>query len=246
MTERERFEALCKKDAYTLRSNLREGIGTYKEKRLHRILKEYISGDADKYEIAVGSYVADIFEDGHIYEIQTGNFARLLPKLAYYLNETDLSVTVVCPIIRNKRLYRIDGESGEILRKRLSSAHGALWDALPPLYSLRSLLPNDRLDIRVLLIDAEEYRYSEKMHYRREGSYECELFPVSLEGEYVLSSLSDFAAFLPEGLESFTAAEYSALVKRRGRDLYSALNLFVSLGLLERKRDGRRYIYGRR
>ncbi len=243
MTDAERFSELCKKDAHALRSLKTEGIGTYKEKRLHRLLKEFISGDSAAYEQAVGTYVADIFEEGRITEIQTGNFRRLLPKLKYYLEKTDYPVTVVYPIIRNKLLFRIDPDSGEILRKRMSSVHGKLWDALPSLYQIRELLPHERLEIRVLLIDAEEYRYSELIKYRKEGRYDRELFPVSLEGDFVLSELSDFAEFLPVGRESFTASEYASLVKRRGRDVYSALNLFVSLGLLSRKKDGRRYVY---
>ncbi len=243
MTDTERFSELCKKDAYTPHSQRGEGIGTYNEKRLHRILKSYISENESTYEIPLRRYVADIFENGRITEIQTGNMDRLLPKLRFYLEKTQYPVTVVYPIIRNKIIFRVDGDSGELIRQRMSSIHGNPWDALPPLYHIRELLPNKRLTIRVLLIDADEYRYSEAVRYRKSGRYVSELFPTGLALEFELSDLESFRQLLPDTPHPFTAAEYSAAIKRKGRELYSALNLFCSLGLLDRRKDGKRYVY---
>ena len=243
MTDTERFSELCKQDAYMPRPLSGVGISIYNEKRLHRILKSYISGNESAYEIPMGRYVADIFENGHITEIQTANMERLLPKLRFYLENTEYSVTVVYPIIRNKIIFRVDGDSGELIRQRMSPDHGKLWDALPPLYHIRELLPNDRLTVRVLLIDASEYRYSEAIRYRKEGRYVSELFPTELVLELELSDLESFKQLLPDITHHFTAAEYSAVTKRKGRDLYSALNLFCSLGLLDRQKDGKRYVY---
>ena len=242
MTDAERFSELCKNNAYAPTPLSGDSIGTYKEKRLHRIIKSYISENENNREIPVGKYVADIFDGERVTEIQTGNFNKLLPKLRYYLESTDYGVTVVYPIIRDKMLYRIDKETGEILRKRLSSAHGKLWDALPALYHIRELLPNDRLTVRVLLIDAEEYRYSEAQRYRKEGRYESELFPTSLADDRIIS-VEDLKAFLPSDKESLTVAEYSAYVKRKGRCVYSALNLLCSLKLLDRTKMGKKYVY---
>ena len=245
MTNTERFSQLCKKDAYTPHSARGEGIGTYNEKRLHRILKSYISENEDSYEIPMGRYVADIFEDGRITEIQTRDMERLLPKLRFYLEKTRYPVTVVYPVIRDKAILRVDADSGELIRRRLSSIHGNLWDALPPLYHIRELLPNARLTIKVILIDAEEYRYSEAIRYRKQGRYISELYPTELILEYELSDQESFKALLPDTSAPFTAAEYSRAVKRKGRELYSALNLFCSLGLLDRQKDGNKYVYKR-
>ena len=241
MTGAERFEALCKRDMETLHP--RESIGTYKEKRLHRILKSYVCENKASFEIPVGNYVADIYEDGRITEIQTCRFDRLLPKLEYYLSDTDLSVTVVCPIIRNKRLIRIDPETGEILRQKLSPSHGKAADLLPELYHIRQVIPNDRLKIKLMLIDAEEYRYSERVRYRRSGAYDSELFPTALVEERDLSSVDDFLEFIPKTTDSFDATEYSKFIRQKGRDLYSSLNLLCHLKLLAKEKQGRKNIY---
>lgn len=241
MTDKERFERLCKRDSET--PHAREGIGTLSEKRLHRVIKSYVSEDSSSYELPVGKYVADVFKDGEIYEIQTGSFQRLLPKLSYYLEQTPYSVTVIHPVIRNKRIIRIDPETGEILRSSLSPSHGSAADLLVQLFHVRDLLPNERIKIKLLLIDAEEYRYSERVKYRRTGAYDSELFPISLISESDLSWAEDFRQFLPQGTDSFCASDYSAFIKKKGRKLYSCLNLLCSVDILQREKDGRKYIY---
>lgn len=244
MMDAERFEALCREDCETLRILGKEsGIGTYKEKRLHRILKRYVTENEAAYEIPVGRYVADICEGGRVTEIQTRAFGRLLPKLRYYLEQTDLSVTVVCPVIRNKLLIRVDPETGEILRRKMSPSHKDASDLLPCLFGIREVFPSERLKIRLLIIDAEEYRYSERVRYRKTGAYESELFPVTLVSDEEFSSAEELRRFLPESKESFSAAEYGNFIKKKGRDLYSCLNLLCSVGLLDRRKDGKKYIY---
>jgi len=242
MTKRS-FSEICREDSETPRPLVGDSIGIYKEKRLHRVLKKYITDSMTSYETPIGKYVADIFEDGHITEIQTRCLYRLLPKLRYYMDHTDFSVTVVYPIIRNKYLIRIDKDTGEILRKRMSGAHGSLWELLPELYGLWELLPNERITIKVIMLDAEEYRYSEAIRYRKEGKYDSELFPTELILERDFSDRGDFAEFLSEAAQSFGAAEYSKISGLRGRDLYSALNFLCAIGLLSREKLGNRYLY---
>ena len=241
MTDSERFERLCKKDSETL--HIREGIGTLSEKRLHRVIKSYVSENASDWEIPVGRYVADVLADNVIYEIQTGSFERLLPKLSYYLEQTSYSVMVIHPVIRNKRIIRIEPEAGEVIRNKMSPTHGRTADLLVRLFQIKDILPNERIKIKLLLIDAEEYRYSERVKHRRSGAYVSELFPLSLVSETDFSSAEDFRQFLPEGLNSFCAAEYSEFIGKKGRKLYSCLNLLCSLGLIDREKDGRKYIY---
>lgn len=241
MTDSERFELLCRKDIERLHGH--DSIGTYMEKRLHRILKSYMTEDPTAYEVPIGRFVADIMENRHIFEIQTKHYERLLPKLRYYLCETDFNVTVVCPIIRNKRLIRIDPETGEILRQKMSPSHGRISDIMPDLYHIREYLQSPRLTIKIMIIDAEEYRYSERVRYRRTGAYDSELFPVSLVEERDIKHIYELLEFLPEDNSSFSAAQYSKFIGQRGRDLYSSLNLLCYIGLLHREKQGNKYIY---
>ena len=237
MTDKEYFEALCRADGDTV--HRRDGIGRVSEKRLHRIIKSYVSCDPSSHETPVGRYIADALWDGEIFEIQTKAFTRLAPKLEYYLKETPYRINVIYPVIRNRRLIRIDPETGEILRNKTSPKHGRSADLLPELFYLRHLLPNERIKIKLMFIDAEEYRYSERVRYRRSGVYDSELFPVSLVDIEEYSSPDDFLRFIPSDRDSFTAAEYSKFIKLTGRRLYAALALLCSLGLL--RKEGKTY-----
>ena len=233
MTDSIRFERICREDCEAL--HLRDGIGTVSEKRLHRILKKFISERADTHEAEVGRYIADILIDDNIYEIQTSSFSPLLPKIKYYLENTSYSVTLIYPIIRNKRIIRIAPETGEILRQQTSPLHGRSADLLPELYFLRTVYPHERLSVRLVFIDAEEYRYSERMRYRRKGAYDAELFPVSLVGIEEYSLIEDLRPLIPAGADRFTATEFSRLTGFTGRRLYRALTILTSAELLRKE-----------
>ncbi len=245
MTDFERFEALCEEEAAIVERGNGEAIGTYGEKRLHRILKRFVCANVHSHEIRVGKYVADVLREEGITEIQTGSFRPLTAKLRYYLEHTDYAVTVLYPVIAEKTIFRVERESGEILRVKRSPKHGRVIDVLPELFWLGELMENDRLTVAVVLIVADEYRYSERRYYNREGAFESELYPRALRDCVLLRTREDLFAFLPEGTESFTAVEYGKYSKLRGRDLYSALNFFRAIGLLRREKEGNHYRYFR-
>ena len=244
MTEKEkiRFDGICRAVAERNLQNGDMGIGTYTEKRLHRIIKEFVTEDESCYEVGVGRYVADVYSEGHITEIQTASFKPLAPKIRYYLENTDCKITVICPLLAENMIIRIDPESGEALRKRRSSVHENFCDLIARLYYLRDTVPNERLEFKVMLIRAEEHRYSERMRYRKEGAYVSELFPIELLDSRTFCSYDDFRVLLPPA-DEFDAKYYSAFIKRKGRDLYSCLNFLCSIGLLCREKQGRKYIY---
>lgn len=243
MTEFERFEALCQEEARVVEQGNGEAIGTYGEKRLHRILKRFVCADIHTHEVRVGRYVADVLCGQRIIEIQTRSFRPLVPKLRYYLEQTDFAITVLCPVIAEKTILRIDRESGEVLGTKRSPKHGRVIDVLPELFWLGELIKNDRLTVEVALVAVEEHRYSERRYYNREGAFESELYPQELIDCVLLRELEDFRAFLPEGMESFTAAEYGAYSKLKRRKLYSALNFLCAVGLLRREKEGNHYRY---
>lgn len=238
--EKHRFDAICAEEAYA--EGARESIGTYGEKRLHRILKRFYANEAGETEASVGSYVADVLRDTEIVEIQTGSFYPLLPKLTYYLNETPYRVTVVHPILAEHRILRMDRETGELLRARRSSRTARPTDLLPELYWIRKLVPNDRLTIRLLSVSAEELRYSERMRHRREGAYDSEIFPRAAIEERVFTRLEDYRSLLPE-VDSFSVAEYERLTRLTRRPADRALRFLCEKDLLTRTQEGRKYIY---
>ena len=240
----ERFSRLCQEDA-VMYQNDGDGIGTYNEKRFHRIFKRLVTEDASCYEAKIGKYVADVFCDGHITEIQTANYGKLAPKIRYYLEETDYTVSVVLPLVSSKKIIRADKETGEVQYARRSPKSARETDAFKHLYYLRELIPNERLRVHIALVSVEEYRFSDKQRYRREGKYDNDVRPIALEKEVVLKGTDDYRRFVPEELknEEFDAKLFSSLTKLRGRALYSTLNTLHALGILSRRENGKRYVY---
>ncbi len=70
-----RFEEAKRKIIGVDRQRL--GIGTLSEKTVHAIFKDYYEPDEDHQEIPIENYVADIYRDGEIIEIQTRQFNRM-------------------------------------------------------------------------------------------------------------------------------------------------------------------------
>ena len=238
------FHKLCLEDVVMSESD-GDGIGTYSEKRFHRIFKRFVTDDASCYEVKIGSCVADVLCDGHITEIQTTSYSKLAPKIRYYLEKTDYTVSVVLPLICHRRIIRAEKETGEVKYTRISPQKAQLSDALDHLYYLREFLGNERLMIHVVMVSAEEYRYSERMRYRREGAYDNDLRPTDIKEETVLRGAGDYLRFLPNELRvgEFDTAAYSKLSGIKGRSIYSALNVLTSLGILRRRQEGRKYFY---
>ncbi len=244
MTEAQqlRFRLLCQEENTDTVAE-RNGIGTYAEKRLHRILKRFSDEGNAAFEVPIGKYIADVVEDGRITEIQTGSFYPLLPKLRQYVQETDHRITVLYPIVAERMLLRIDPDTGEVLRKRHYRRCGRVEDVLAEIYWLRELLPSSRITVRVLLLGVWEHRYSERMRYRRAGAYESELFPKELLGDVSLRTEEDYGRLLPQELVCFEAAEFAKLCGMRPRAANAALQALCTMGILQRQKVGKKFIY---
>ena len=243
---KEKFESLCSAESYLLSAlSEEEGIGIYNEKRLHKILKRCISERESCFEVKVGRYTADILENGRIYEIQCGSMYPLKEKLAYYLGSTEHKVTVVHPLIVKKTLIRADRESGEVLRIKKSPKKESVESLLPDLIYLARAFGNERFSLLLVSLEAEEYRYSEAVRYRKSGKYDSELFPTTLVEIEEFSSPRDFERFIPEELRGreFSPTEYLPYSTLKSRDAYRALKFLSELGLLSRRQEGRRVLY---
>ncbi len=240
------FAELCREDRIMYGSD-GEGIGTYNEKRFHRIFKRLVTDDADCYEVKVGKYIADVKRNGHITEIQTGSFRSLAPKIRYYLEMTDCNVSVIRPVICEKRIIRADKETGEIKYTKRSPKKQTVEEALSEVYYLKELVDTHRLSIHFVLVKAEEYRYSERMRYRREGKYDSDLCPVEIVGEKIFCGLEDYIRLLPEELSDreFTVAEYSRLTGIKGKPAYSVLHILTAAGVLEKRTEKRHFVFKR-
>lgn len=240
--DREAFENAKKKVIGTDRQRL--GIGTLSEKSIHAVLKNYYEPDEDRQEIPIDNYVADIYAEGRIIEIQTRQFNKLRDKLQAFLPL--YPVTVVYPIPREKWLIWIDPESGELSKKRKSPAKGNPYVAFPELYKIKMFLKDPNLKLRLVLIDMEEYRLLNGWSYdRKKGSSRFDRIPVELVEEVEIDCPEDYMQFVPYELEdAFTSGEFARAAHIPVSLAQTVLNILYYMGTLTRVgKRGKQYLY---
>ena len=232
----ELFQRLCRECVTQRRAEGEGGIGTLAEKRLHAVVKKYICPNEDFHEVGIQNtrFVADVMLGDYMFEVQTGSFAPMQKKIAYCLEHTDATITVVHPIPAIRWMHWIDPDTYDISPKKRVTKKGRVEDLLPQLYFLLPHLQNPRLRFAVMLMEVEDFRFLSKRRNPKKGAQHYERIPVSLLEIVEFSSPADFARFLPDTLpEHFTVKEFSRLTKIRGRDAYSAVRVLAALGLLE-------------
>ena len=243
-TEKNRFLTLCIEDE-SFSPPESSGIGTCNEKRIHRIIKKLVCDDESCFEIKVGRYVADVLCGNRITEIQTASFSNLIPKIRFYLENTDLDITVIYPLVAEKTLIRADKESGELIRRSRSPKHLSPVDALAELLYVSEFIGNPRFEIKLLMIRADEYRYSEKIRYRKKGAYDNDVIPRELLDVCFIRSADDVADIVPAGARDdngHRAAELEKIFGYRGRKLYRALTCLVNLGIFQKVAEGKKNV----
>lgn len=222
------------------------GIGTLGEKTLHSVLKSYFEPDAACHEIKIGRYVADILNDNGVIEIQTRQFSALRQKLAFFLEQS--IVTVVYPVAETKWLFWIDEVTGEVTKRRKSPKIGKPHEVFYELYSIRSLLSHPRLRLCIVLLELEEYRtLNGWSRDKKKGSTRYDRIPVDIAGELHIDSVDDYIKLIPETLgDCFTVKDFKAA---SGLSLYSAglaLNVLYTVGAVVRTgKKGNAYVYER-
>lgn len=244
--ERERFRTAISDWNGRARASLEEGntqIGVLGEKCLHSILKFFLSPDASVCEVPIRAkednesrgYIADICVGNKIYEIQTGSFYPLIPKISYYLEKTDYDVTVVHPIPATRYKIWVNPETGEAESRKRSPKKGCAEDSLKELFWLREMIGSPRFHVMLLFLEEDEYRYLDGWSAdKKRGSSRCERVPSDYIGRVDLYSREDYAGFLMQELPSeFVASEFGVLFGLRGKTVYSALKVFLSVGLFE-------------
>lgn len=238
----ERFEAAKNKIIGIDRQRL--GIGTLSEKTVHAILKNYYEPDEDCQEIPIENYVADIYHNGEIMEIQTRQFDRMRDKLKAFLPL--YPVTIVYPIPREKWLIWIDEESGELSNKRKSPLKGTPFMAFAELYKIKMFLKDPNLRLKLVLIDMEEYRLLNGWSRdRKKGSSRFDRIPTKLVEEVEINDVRDYMQFVPYQLpEPFTTRDFAKEAHIPLSRTQTVLNILYYMGTVERVgKKGNLYLY---
>lgn len=225
------------------REHENHGIGTLGEKTLHAVVKNYVEPDEDYHEVPLLGYVADVYRDGCVYEVQTANFNTMRGKLTAFLEE--FHVTIVYPVPAVKWLRWIDEETGEITDRRKSPKKGTPQAVFRELYKIKPFLMHPNLSIRILMMDVEETRLLDGWSKdRKKGSHRYDRIPLDLVEELQIDCVQDYRMLVPPELEKFTSKEYakaSGLTVNRAR---TALKVLFDLGIVERVgKIGNGYVY---
>jgi hypothetical protein len=221
-------------------------IGMLGEKTLHSVLKNYFEPDRLRQEIRIGGFFADILGDSGIIEIQTKQFYKLAKKLAYFLEE--YQVTLVYPVAETKWLSWIDASTGETTKKRKSPKIGKPYEIFPELYAIRHFLTNPNLRICVVLLRLEEFRLLNGWSIdKKRGSTRYERIPRELVDELYINDSSDYTKLIPEfSSASFTSRDFSQASGLSMKNAQTALNVLCCVGAVERiGKKGRLFVYER-
>lgn len=232
MPDTEAFEAAKKKIIGVDRQRI--GIGTLSEKTIHAILKNYYQPDEDKQEMPIENFVADIYSDGEIIEIQTRQFNRMRDKLKAFLPL--YPVTIVYPIPREKWLVWIDEESGELSKKRKSPVKGNPYMAFPELYKIKMFLKDPNIRLKLVFMDIEEYRLLNGWSRdRKKGSSRYDRIPTELVEEIDINCIRDYMQFVPYELEGeFTSKEFAKAAHISVSLAQTVLNILYYVGTVTR------------
>lgn len=183
-------------------------IGTLSEKGLHADIKEFLAEPGDKIEHGVYGYVADIFRDGRIIEIQTRNFGAMRKKLTHLLGY--YPVHLVHPIAVERMILWQDRD-GKQIRKRKSPKHGRPIDIFKELVYIRDLVMHPNLTFEILMTREEVIRRQDPKRRKWNGWYVYDRRLVEVVERIELSSYTDFRKLLPEDLNlPFTNKELAA------------------------------------
>ena len=220
------------------------GIGLLNEKPLHASLKRWCAQPGDRFEVAVDGFVIDIVRDQLLLEIQTGNFAAIKSKLTNLVRSHQ--IRLIYPIAQEKWIVKLGKDRGSGGARRKSPKRGRVEDLFWEMVSFPQLASNRNFSLQVLMIREEEARrYEGKRKWRQKGWGVEERRLLEVQDQRLFEEPADWLAFLPEGLEAFTArdlAEAKDIRKELAQKMAYSLRKAKLIQLLGKR--GRANLYG--
>jgi hypothetical protein len=134
----------------------RTGINVYSEYSLHEQLKAYLARPGDRLEALIEGKVIDLARaDGELVEVQTGHLGQLTPK-ALGLAAKGYRVRVVVPISAERRLRRLDPETGEVISVRMSPKRCDEYSLFDELVHASGLIAASNVTVELLIVKSLE------------------------------------------------------------------------------------------
>jgi hypothetical protein len=243
--EKSRFSEICREVINEVHD--RSGIGTYKEKLVHLVLKRFFCEDESCHEVKTAGFVADAANDSHIFEIQTGGLYPLKKKIPAYMANTDKKITLILPLVSKKRLIWVDYESGEMTAPKKVTVPKATNFLLREFMWIAGLIDFSRAEIKVVFIDADEYRLLDGYGADKKiKATKIDKIPKELLDIVTIDSREAVGNFFmpPELPYEFRAKEFEKATGLRKKGVSAGLRALESFGIIEReKQSGRKVVY---
>ncbi len=212
--------------------HLRDGIGTYKEKKLHLILKDYFVRSESDREVPFRGFVCDGKEGDLITEIMTGSLYGMSDKLKAFL--PDHRVNIVFPLITEKTVVWVDPDTGDMSRGRISPRRDGLARLLSETVYIAEHLASPNLTLTAVFIRAEEFRLLNGWGKdKKNGAEKLDRIPTEIVSVTEYHPCEDMALFLPAGLpERFTRNDVAKATRFSGRRLSGVMKALETTGVI--------------
>jgi len=226
-----RFAAARK---FLLENHERYNIGTYQERSQHFILKCYFEPDPMLQEIPLDGYIADIYNDAGVIEIQTSGFGTLRDKLEVFLQK--YPVTLVYPSALRKRTVWVDPDTGDMNIGRYRTYERARYAILSELLYISSFFAHPNLRVLNFLTVASDYKLLDGYGKdRKKRATKTDTVPDELTEIIQLKNKWDILKTLPfTAGDILTSTEFAKIFCMRGRRLWAAVKFLENLGILNR------------
>ncbi len=233
------------------------GINTLNESSLHRVLKNLYkeNNEGSTLEAAYGPYIVDIkTADDNVIEIQTQSLGHLQEKVRFFIGKKK-NIRVVYPLIQQKTIETklLDGS----IKLTRSPRHQSIYTSFHELTALAPYLLSpyfylDTVDISLIeerqqteeKVQSKNSRRRFRKNWIKSGKRIKEIRKItSYHGK------RSWKALLPKALpESFHRADFYGALKASSIKLTAdnaslMLWVYTKMGLLDREKDGRKYIY---
>lgn len=212
----------------------RYNIGTYQERSQHLILKYYFEPNAKRHEVPLDGYIADIYGDAGVIEIQTSGFGTLRSKLEVFLRR--YPVTLVYPSAVKKRIIWTDPKTGDMQTGCYRSAKYARYSILAELLYISAFFAHPKFRVLNVLTAASDYKLLDGFGKdRKRRATKTDTLPDTLLEIVSLENWNDVLNMLPFSTgETFSNAELAKIFGMRGRRLWASVKFLENAGIMYR------------
>lgn len=217
---------------------------------LHRQLQEIYAGDDGQCEYRInGTFVADVFRHGVVYEIQTRQLSKIRTKISTLLQSTP--VTIVYPISTRTTIIHCQGDDLHEHDRRISPKRGNVLDVFAETVYFAKLLSHPNMAIEVILVETEDFRIkgdpysSSRRRKRRRRNSEWTTVNrrlAAISDRIRLDTVSDGLRLLPERLplifSTTQLADIAEISRSRAQEIVYTLFHMDALKRTKRTKDG--------